>query len=228
MNCHACNAMYSCTERPNVLECLNCGHKYKVVRDNLIDYHKSEYRKDPRNRRVKGEFTPDGRPTALFHKAREKIVQKRLSACMKYLDPNDRGLDIGAGAGTWADAVWPHMLSIDCLEIDPKLAEACKRHDRKVFTKDFMSQELDRYDTTFLWHVLEHIENIRSLVNKIHNVTKKLFVCEIPFGRPIPERFDGHVHYFTRKSFELTLSKFKIVEMKPGIQSPALLAILNP
>ena len=40
--------------------------------------------------------------------------------------------------------------------------------------------------------------------------------------------YDGHTHYFSKKSFELLASKyFNILKIQEGVQTPALLAIME-
>ena len=52
---------------------------------------------------------------------------------------------------------------------------------------------------------------------------------EIPFGRPIPQKFDGHIHYFSNKSLKTLLNKyFNIININGGVQKPAKMVICSP
>jgi uncharacterized protein (UPF0216 family) len=46
---------------------------------------------------------------------------------------------------------------------------------------------------------------------------------------PTIDNYDGHTHYFSKKSFESIASRyFNILKIEEGVQSPALLAIMEP
>ena len=90
-------------------------------------------------------------------------------------------------------------------------------------------------------HVLEHVVDIISFKEKLKNLSKRYIVLEVPLltalnglGRtrklknPNNHGFDGHAHYFTEKSFKTLFEKdFNIIEIKEGVQTPALFAILE-
>ena len=92
------------------------------------------------------------------------------------------------------------------------------------------------------WHVLEHVEDIDSFLKKCSEITNKYCIIEIPLLRslsgtgrvrklvdPQDGVYDGHAHYFTKQSFVNIADKyFDIVEIREGVQSPALFAVMEP
>ena len=227
MKCHVCLSAYS-ELGPHIYQCDSCRHVYRTPPVNPLEYHKEGYRKDPKNRRVKGEFDAHGRPTKAFHRARQKIVRDRIKIIKHYLSRKDSCLDVGAGGGTFALAVYPHVAGVDCLEVDPHLAAECRK-EFQTYESDIISPKTNglTYDVIFMWHVLEHLQQPAAALHKISRMAQRMAFVEIPFGRPIPQRYDGHCHYFSSQSFEKILSPFNIVEIREGVQKPARLAILE-
>ena len=154
-------------------------------------------------------------------------------------------LDIGAGAGTfamWLKDTHAH-LSIKCTEMDPKLVAESRNMGFDTSQVGVLSLDAsERYDTVFMWHVLEHIYDVKSVVAMLEKITKKYAVIEVPMlkalngqGRerkltnPNLGDYDGHYHYFCEKSFRATIesSGFEILHLSEGVQSPALLTILE-
>jgi len=207
--------------------CSDCGHGYRIYDGNIIEYHKKYYRKN--FQRTANEFK-DGKVTELFHLARKKIVENRLRLIQKYISDTDNILDIGSGAGTFANALKHHVYNIQCLELDQSLINECKRLGFYTFTKDFLTQDFNNmYDVIFAWHVLEHIDDIHKFVEKCSKLSRKYIIIEVPSKRKPSKIFEGHLHYFTKKSLELLCKSLglQIVDIMDGVQSPAILGVFK-
>ncbi|MFC1813943.1 methyltransferase domain-containing protein [Thermodesulfobacteriota bacterium] len=227
MNCHICNNKYERGFRSDIRRCPSCGHSFRLFDGDIIDFHTKEYRKNLLNARSQDEFNDNGSIAPKFHQNRQKIVNSRLNHVRKYLKKNFSCLDVGAGAGTFAEKIKPFVNLVECLELDDSLVSECNRLGFITYQNDFMKHKFNKkYDFIFLWHVLEHVENVTEFMAKVFELTNKYVVVEIPFGRVIPERFDGHLQYFSEKSFRILLKKFHILKMLPGIQKPSRLAVL--
>ena len=224
MKCHICENQYN--KRNNILICSNCGHKYRQYDKDIIDYHKYQFRKECS--RITNCFDKDGKVLQKFHDDRRTIVTDRLTKIASYLSKRDVCLDIGGGAGTFAQRIKENIKNIEVLEIEPNLAEESRRLGFQTYECQ-LDQIYKEYDVTFLWHVLEHVENVNLLLSKIASITRKYFIMEIPFGRSIPKKFDGHIHYFSDKSIKLALEKhFDIININDGVQKPAKMLICSP
>lgn len=226
MNCPCCGTEY---QRDGLLlRCCRCGHGFREYDGDPIEYHAHSYRKDPRFHRHSGEFDDSGSPTTEFHKARKKIVARRLKLARKYIKSSDVCLDIGSGAGTFAHKLQSKVASVDCLELDPTLVAESRRLGHTTFTEDFLKSEFShQYDVVFAWHVLEHVPDIMSFARKAMQLAKRHLIFEVPVNRRVPEEFDGHYHYFSETSLRLTFGAPRVVEVVEGVQSPALLAIVD-
>ena len=240
-DCHCCGSDYQLV-MIDVYKCVQCAHIYRDYQEDLIKYHQTQYRKGGSATRKENEIGPDGNITQEFHNQRKWIVEGRLKMIEKYLKPNFFCLDIGAGAGTFASEIGDKVNKVDCTELDAGLIAESRRLGFQTYSENYLTLDFDKqYDFISAWHVLEHIEDIRTFVEKTSNNTKKLLCIEVPLlislkgtGRrrsltsPNTPKYDGHVHYFTSESFRnLFESHFEILDMKEGTQSPALFAILE-
>ena len=240
MNCHCCKGKYK-SVFVNTFKCAECKHVYRAYKGNEIEYHKSQYRNI--ERRDRSEISSDGQIRPLFHEKRKDICDKRLEFVLKYVKKTDNCLDIGAGAGTYANLLASHVDSVQCTELDPSLISECIRLGFKVYDESFLDLKFEsEYDLVSAWHVLEHVDNVDLFLQKCKNITKKYCIIEVPMlnalngqGRtrkltdPSSGVYDGHAHYFTKESFISIASRyFKIIEIKEGAQSPALFAVMEP
>lgn len=239
MRCHCCSGTY--TEiMQDVYECQVCSHIHRKFLGDSIEYHQQQYRKD--ERRTSDEISQTGEIKEKFHENRKGIVSKRMSFLQKYLKEEMECLDIGAGAGTFAKNLSNTCRSVECTELDPNLIKECQRLGFKTYSEDFLKISFEKkYDFVSAWHVLEHVEDIKSFVEKLKEVSRDLVCIEIPLlkaidgkGRerklypPNKGRYDGHTHYFCKESFEaLTAESFEILELKEGVQTPALFCMMR-
>lgn len=239
MNCHCCNTKYESVYE-NTLKCPNCGHIHRIYPGDSITYHQEQYRTI--ERRDTSEIDAEGNVKEIFHEKRKDICEGRLGLIEEYLHQEYSCLDIGAGAGTFAKTISPKVKDIQCTELDPSLIAECRRLGYTTSSEDFLEIEFDKqFDIVFAWHVLEHVEDIEEFLKKASKLTKKYCVIEVPLlqalngqGRkrklvdPTINVYDGHTHYFSKKSFELLASKyFNILKIQEGVQTPALLAIME-
>ena len=170
------------------------------------------------------------------------MCEKRMSFVQYYLEESDTCLDIGAGAGTYANLLRQEVSGVECTELAPVLINELKRLNFKVYEEDFLSIKFDKkYDVVSAWHVLEHVEDIRSFIKKTYQLSNRYVIIEVPllFGLggknrkrkltdPKHEAYDGHAHYFSEQSFRrLVAPYFEVVTLKEGIQSPALFSVLE-
>lgn len=240
MKCHCCNSEYRKILN-NTFRCDSCGHTHRDYKGDEVEYHKSQYRDI--ERRDRSEISDDGQIKQLFHEKRKDICEKRLEFVSKYVEETDNCLDIGAGAGTYANLLSSRVNTIQCTELDPSLISECTRLGFEVFTESFLELELEgQYDVVSAWHVLEHVHDIDLFLRKCRKITKKYCIIEVPMlssisghGRtrkltdPSVGEYDGHAHYFTKQSFTSIASRyFKIIDIKEGVQSPALFAVMEP
>tara|TARA_Y100000310_G_scaffold267365_1_gene279312 strand:- start:891 stop:1637 length:747 start_codon:yes stop_codon:yes gene_type:complete len=242
MNCHCCENESYILLIEDVYKCNICDHVFINYKYDNTKFHVEIFRDLKGARRDEEEIDESGKITKLFHEKRKEIVSKRAEYVKQYLKKDYECLDIGAGAGTFAREIQHHVKEIECTELTPSLIEECERLGFDTYKDDFSLIDFERkYDVVFAWHVLEHVVDVKQFKEKIEKVMGKYAIIEIPLlvalngqGRrrnlktPNGGNFDGHAHYFSEQSFvRLFENEFKILELKEGVQSPALFAALE-
>jgi len=227
MRCHVCSKDY--IKKDHHLYCVECGHSYKSPKCDATEYHVKQYRKNVGQYRDSEEIINDV-VQPVFHEARKKMVEERVALIKEYglISPGSRCLDVGCGAGTYAMELSEHVSSVMCLELSDVLVNEVRRLGFQCCQSDFLSASFEEslYDVVSAWHVLEHVEDIESFVRKMFELSDNGVVLEVPIDRKIPTNYDGHIHYFSKKSLRKLVERFarKVVEL-PGIQPPSALII---
>tara|TARA_R100001443_G_scaffold93574_1_gene100173 strand:+ start:355 stop:1056 length:702 start_codon:yes stop_codon:yes gene_type:complete len=231
MRCKICNTDSIPSINTDAYKCNNCGHIYIDFKGDGLDYHKKEYRKKGHGTRVSNELN-GGIFTKDFHDARKTICEKRVSRINQLFDKCDTMLDIGAGGGTFVRMLKQKISNIECQEISEVCIDNLTRDGFKVHKGDFNDIKFEKeYDLVTCWHVLEHIKDLDSYVENVTKITKKYLIIEVPINRAIKNPnmgWDGHYHYFSKESLRLLFeNSFKFIKLEEGVQSPALLAIME-
>lgn len=232
MYCKVCNSENNPLIGHRSYRCYDCGHIYIDYDGDGIFYHKTLYRsKGHEGTRGDNEFK-NGKFTPTFHNRRKNICEKRIVRIKEYLDTCDSILDIGAGGGTFLSMVKDKVLVAEGTEVSDICAKNLTNDGYNVYHGDFIQIEITRsYDLVTCWHVLEHIKDIKSFPKKVYKVTNKHFVFEVPINRKIrnPDNdFDGHYHFFTKKSVDILFGDlFNITYIGDGVQMPCLLVKMD-
>jgi hypothetical protein len=214
-------------------QCDECLHTFINYKGDGLNYHKEDYRKNNFGSRVSSEINSEGEFTENFHKARETMCAKRLQKIKPLLEYCSTCLDIGAGGGTFAKKLKQNSsVDIECQEISDVCIDNLESYGFKTHKGDFCSIDFKKvYDLTTCWHVLEHIKDLNLFSKKAAQACNKYLVVEVPINRTLrnPDNgWDGHYHYFSRRSMAKLFEKnFDILEITEGIQKPALLAVLK-
>lgn len=221
-------------------KCKDCNHIYRDFKGNGVQYHKDIYRKEGKHGKIKQNDITNNVICESFHNDRIPICKKRVNIIKKYLTKNDEALDIGGGAGTFANEIKSLIKDIEITELSQPCIDECIKNGYNTYSDDFLEINfIKKYDIVFAWHVLEHIKDINTFVERVKLIAKKYIVIEVPLlvalngiGRkrnmpPPNKEFDGHYHYFSKNSFKKLFNDFKILYIEEGIQSPSLLAIMK-
>lgn len=131
-------------------------------------------------------------------------------------------LDAGCGTGVLLQKIherFPHVHSTG-LEYSPHgLDIAQKRLPASSFhVVDLAGQKLDRqFDLVTCIDVLEHIQDDRSALRNLLDMTAKYLVLSVPLGRLIREEQErmGHVHGYSRRALEKKIQEagFEIIRV---------------
>lgn len=156
-------------EHFQICECLNCGLLYTVPRpskDKIGDYYKSEeYYSHQENK--KG-FIPK------IYEAIKKVNLKNKYTLAANGIKKGRLLDIGCGVGDFLHTAEEH--GWECIGVEPSedaKAIARKRIKAEIITSEDLEQIPDAsFDLITMWHVLEHVDNLKWQVEQLERLIK--------------------------------------------------------
>ena len=150
-------------------ECTNCGLLYTMPRpdkEKIGDYYKSnEYYSHQENK--KG-FIP-----RLYEAIKKVNVNNKYKMATKGL-AGDRLLDIGCGVGDFLHIAEKH--GWDCIGVEPSMeakAIAKKRINANIIESEDLNTIGDEtFDLITMWHVLEHVDDLKWQVEQLQRLVK--------------------------------------------------------
>lgn len=230
MKCKVCNSDTILIQE-DVYKCPMCSHTYVNFLGDPIEYHKTAYRKNNHGTRGNDEIKNDIF-TENFHSFRKPICENRVLKIKHLINDSDTMFDIGAGGGTFLNVIGNLIESKECQEVSDICVKNLNMQGYVTYQGDFCNMEIPKkYDLVTCFHVLEHIQYLESFVNAVSKITNKYLVIEVPVNRVIPvpnKNWDGHYHYFSKKSIRDLFSKeFEILSIEEGVQSPAILVTMR-
>ena len=196
----------------HICECLNCGLLYTMPRpdkEKIGAYYKSEaYYSHQENK--KG-FIPK-----VYERVKSINLKHKYRLATNGMQPG-KLLDIGCGVGDFLHTAEMH--GWECIGVEPSedaKAIAQKRMKGKIITSEKLESFSDgAFDVITMWHVLEHVDDLKWQVTQLQRLVK-------PSGRvviavPNYKSYDGqyykehwaaydvprHLNHFNR----ITLSK---------------------
>jgi SAM-dependent methyltransferase len=168
-----------------------------------------------------------------YYSNRREILRKRVERIGDFVEKGMTIFEIGCGGGYLLEYYKKKGHSVAGVEIDDLCVNACRHLGIDCVDGDFLEMEVrKRWGAVMAWHALEHSDDINEFMRKVVEMTNggSLVFIEVPTGRgPVEnwELYDGHVHYFSRKSLKRLTDKFGLscLHLGEGIQKPAMLYI---
>ena len=153
----------------HICECLNCGLLYTMPRpskDKIGAYYKSEeYYSHQEN--TKG-FIPK-----VYEKVKKVNLKHKYNLATNGL-PVGKMLDIGCGVGDFLHTAEMH--GWECTGVEPSedaKAIAQKRMHGEIFSSEELENMPDgSFDLITMWHVLEHVDDLKWQVEQLHRLIK--------------------------------------------------------
>lgn len=154
----------------SIVSCDNCGFHFTnpiPTVDEIGAYYKSEDY-------VSHSSTNKGLINKLYQKVRKRTLKQKVKL-VKRLGKGDAILDIGAGTGHFLNAC--KLAGLNTLGLEPD--EDARKFAADNFDVDMQgldqlhSLQNESRDVITMWHVLEHVYDLRKDVQKISEVLKK-------------------------------------------------------
>ncbi len=173
----------------HICECLNCGLLYTMPRpskDKIGDYYKSvEYYSHQEN--TKG-FIPK-----VYERVKKMNLKHKYKLASKGLGIG-KMLDIGCGVGDFLHTAELH--GWECTGVEPSedaKVIAQKRTKAKIFSsEDLESLPNGCFDLITMWHVLEHVDDLKWQITQLQRLIKEN--GRIVIALPNYKSYDGQYY----------------------------------
>ena len=221
---------FSTKETFPICDCNSCGFRftnYFPSVDTIGRYYDSpDY--------ISHSDSKSGLINRLYHFFRKQMLKKKVNLVSKYVVPrqkdNIRILDIGSGTGYFLNAAKERGYAVTGIEKDSNARDyAITNFGLDVKDEQSLWALKDEsFDVITLWHVLEHLDNLNEVVDKIKSILKPngVMILALPnHNSHDAKKYKGywaaydvprHLWHFTPDSVEKLLSKhqFKIIKQK--------------
>ena len=240
-NCPICNSSktskafdavdhFSTKETFPICDCTSCGFRFTnnfPSEDSIGRYYDSpDY--------ISHSDSKTGLINRLYHFFRKQMLKKKIDLVSKYVVPrqkdNIRLLDIGSGTGYFLNAAKERGYAVTGIEKDSNARDyAITNFGLDVKDEQSLWALKDEsFDVITLWHVLEHLDNLNEVVDKIKSILKPngVMILALPnHNSHDAKKYKGywaaydvprHLWHFTPDSVEKLLSKhqFNIIKQK--------------
>jgi len=172
-------------------ECKNCGLIFTNPRpdkNSIGKYYESEDYISHTN-------SKQGLLNSTYQLARKYSIQRKFSLLKKYAGakPGSSLLDIGCGTGEFLASCKKKELK--CIGIEPSPAAralAKENHGLSVYdNSELAAIESDSFDMITMWHVLEHVHDLRPTIQTVKRLLKANGYYFIAV--PNPESYDAKI-----------------------------------
>ena len=203
-----------------------CKHVYRHYYEDISDFHREGGLRTKQKNQKTG-LLDLGTPEKIQLKIQR--AENQLFCVRDFLLQDDLALEIAPGRGFFLMVAKEYFKTIKGVDIDPAVVTHNKILHPNIEVKSCSFLDLsedEKYDVILAFDFLEHIEELDDFVTKLHAITNKYAVIQIPVDRPIippnyhllenPKKhqlpFDGHLHYFSEFSLNNLLSKNGLFE----------------
>jgi len=221
-----CNDHLVTDESFALVECNNCGLKFTNPRptiDNIAKYYDSEEYDSHKKR-------SSGLVGFVYNAARNYALKKKISFINSLQSDKGKILDVGCGAGHFLQVCERNNWETSGVELNTRARDMASSLVKGPIFSNLEELELKKkFQVITLWHVLEHLHDLRGSMKKFGKMLKKngnLIVAvpntdswdcthyqEMWAGYDVPR----HLYHFNMLIFNklASISKFKVQQAVP-------------
>ena len=164
----------------SVVECKNCGYRFTSPRPKekfIGKYYKSK-------NYISHNSTKKGLINKIYHIVRKYQFYKKNKLIEKHSKTGGKKiLDIGCGTGDFLNYMQIKKWEISGIEKDEGARKIATEKNNISINRDMLNlKEKNKYDVITMWHVLEHIYDAQTYIEKICKIIKKegVIVIAVP------------------------------------------------
>lgn len=210
----------------SIEKCESCGFRFTNPlpnEDEIGEYYNTE-------NYISHTETKKGLVNFLFHLVRKRTLNQKFKLINKYSQQKTL-LDFGAGSGVFLNYVKERGWKVKGVEPDDNARQiAINRSSIEMTTPKEVDQINDEsFDTITLWHVLEHLYNLKEDIRQFRRILSKdgtLFIavpnCSSYDAKKYKEFWSAydlpiHLYHFTPSDIKQLFENegFKVVDMLP-------------
>ena len=211
-----------------IWECRDCTLRFtqNIPDESAITkyYQSEEY--------ISHSDTKKGLVNTLYHKVRNITLRNKFSIVKKYTGlEKGNVLDIGAGTGAFLNQMKEKGWNVKGLEPEEKAREFAQVNYEILLDPPQNLEELleGTFDAITLWHVLEHVHNLKLYLNRFYELLKEkgvLFVAVPNYLSADAKKYGPdwaaydvprHLYHFSPRSMKILMRKygFSVDEVLP-------------
>jgi len=213
-------------EEFEIFQCSNCHFKFTQnvpTQATIGSYYASE-------EYISHSDTKEGLTNKLYHMARSYMLDSKKALVEKHHSGDKILMDIGCGTGYFLDKMKSANWTTHGLETDPGARKFCKeKFDLVVQDTDVLFEtKAESISVVTMWHVLEHVHQLKDYINQIFKILKKdgTFIVAVPNCESVDaEKYEAHwaawdvprhLYHFTPSSMKLLMENagFELVAKK--------------
>lgn len=154
----------------------------------------------------------------IYTMIRNFLTIQAITKLREKSDIKPAGMEIGAGLGGNISLIHNHFQSLDAYDLSNDSVEFCRQNfpypNVKYITGNFMKMEgnpASKYDSVFLYSVLEHIENDCEALSGINRLLKHngLLFLQVPGHKRFFSCIDEFYGHYRRYNVDEIVSKLK-------------------
>jgi SAM-dependent methyltransferase len=212
----------------DVIECANCSLRYTFpipTIDKIAPYYNfPEY--------ISHTDVKAGWMNQLYHLVRNKTLQQK-SNWVQSLFTGHKGklLEVGAGTGAFSNVMVQKKWEVTALEPDAASRQrAFDNYNIKLNPiEDLYNLPIESYDVICLWHVLEHVHDLKRYISTFSSILKTngRLIIAVPnytsydahYYKKYWAAYDvpRHLYHFTPTAIQVLLNQFnlQLIQSKP-------------
>lgn len=176
----------------------------------------------------------------IYQRVKRYMLQKKLLWLEKKMPNKGSLLDIGAGTGDFLLEAKKRGWHVNGVEPNPKARELSRKKGVEIAadTSEFSSNE---FDVITLWHVLEHVYDLKAQIIELEHLLKKggLLIIAVPNYKSYDAEYykefwaaydvPRHLWHFSQNSFRSLINGtgFKQTDSKPLIFDAYYVSLLS-